>query len=173
MVVILVSSVLLRRRWRQLQLLSPSFFLFFVWEKEKTMAVRATIAFFFSFFVWEEEDDGNYCCLFHRCVITKKVTTIIIAFFNGFAAKKATLTIIAFLNGFAKKKRKATTIMSLGVCTLWWPYMDVKMVVFLVFLMYKKINKIRSIEIIIKKTHLFKTIIINLSKMKKSNQNHG
>jgi hypothetical protein len=37
-----------------------------------------------------------------------------------------------------------------GVCTLWWLYMDVTMAIFLVFLRYKKINKIRSIEIIIK-----------------------
>jgi len=51
--------------------------------------------------------------------------------------------------------------------------MDVTMGIFLVFLRCKKINKIRSIEIIIKKIHLFKAIIINLSKMKKSNQNHG
>jgi len=36
----------------------------------------------------------------------------------------------------------------LGVCTLWWPYMDVIMVVFLVFSKYKKINKIKFIEII-------------------------
>jgi hypothetical protein len=51
--------------------------------------------------------------------------------------------------------------------------MDVTMVVFPVFLRYKKINKIRSIEIIKKGTHLPKAIIISLSKMKKSNQNHG
>jgi len=51
--------------------------------------------------------------------------------------------------------------------------MDVTIVVFLVFLEYKKINKIRSIEIIIINTHLSKAIIINLSKMKKSNQNRG
>jgi len=35
-----------------------------------------------------------------------------------------------------------------GVCTLQWPYMDVTMAIFHVFLKYKKINKIRSIEII-------------------------
>jgi hypothetical protein len=51
--------------------------------------------------------------------------------------------------------------------------MDVTMTIFLVFLKYKKINKMRSIEIIKKGTHLSKAIIINLSKMKKSNQNHG
>jgi hypothetical protein len=51
--------------------------------------------------------------------------------------------------------------------------MDEKMAIFLLFLSYKKINKIRSIEIILKGTHLFKAIIINLSKMKKSNQNRG
>jgi len=56
---------------------------------------------------------------------------------------------------------------------LWWPYMDVTMVIFHVFLRYKKINKIRSIEIIIKKIHLSKAIIINLPKMKKLNQNRG
>jgi hypothetical protein len=39
--------------------------------------------------------------------------------------------------------------------------------------MYKKINKIKSIEIIKKGTHLFKVIIINLSKINKSNQNYG
>ncbi len=47
------------------------------------------------------------------------------------------------------------------------------MAVFLIFLRYNKINKIRSIEIIIKGIHLSKDVIINLSKMKKSNQNHG
>jgi hypothetical protein len=51
--------------------------------------------------------------------------------------------------------------------------MDVTMVIFLVFLRYKKINKIISIEIIKKRTHLSKTIIVSLPKMKKSNQNHG
>jgi hypothetical protein len=35
-----------------------------------------------------------------------------------------------------------------GVCTLQWLYMDVTMAIFHVFLKYKKINKIRSIEII-------------------------
>jgi len=38
---------------------------------------------------------------------------------------------------------------------------------FCIFLRYKKINKIRSIEIIIKRIHLSKAIIINLPKMKK------
>ncbi len=47
------------------------------------------------------------------------------------------------------------------------------MAVFPVFLRYKKINKIKFIEIIKKGIHLSKAIIINLSKMKKSNQNHG
>jgi len=61
----------------------------------------------------------------------------------------------------------------LGVCTLWWPYMDVIMANFLVFSKYKKINKIKFIEIIFKMTHLSKTIIINLPKMKNLNQNHG
>jgi membrane protein CcdC involved in cytochrome C biogenesis len=51
--------------------------------------------------------------------------------------------------------------------------MDATMVVFLVFLKYKKTNKIKSIEIIIKRTQLFKVIIVNLSKTKKSNQNQG
>jgi hypothetical protein len=45
--------------------------------------------------------------------------------------------------------------------------------VFHVFLKYKKINKIKSIEIILKRTHLSKAIIINLPKMKKSNQDRG
>jgi hypothetical protein len=49
--------------------------------------------------------------------------------------------------------------------------MDITMEIFHVFLRYKKINKIKSIEIIIKKIHLSKAIIITLSKMKKSNQN--
>jgi hypothetical protein len=39
------------------------------------------------------------------------------------------------------------------------------MAVFIVFLSYKKINKIKSIEIIKKGTHLSKAIIINFSKM--------
>jgi hypothetical protein len=51
--------------------------------------------------------------------------------------------------------------------------MDITMAIFLIFLKYKKINKIISIEIIRKGSHLSKAIIINLSKMKKSNQNHG
>jgi hypothetical protein len=37
-----------------------------------------------------------------------------------------------------------------GVCTLQWPYMDITMAIFLVFLRYKKINKIKFIEIILK-----------------------
>jgi hypothetical protein len=51
--------------------------------------------------------------------------------------------------------------------------MDVTMVFFPVFFKYKKINKITFIEIIKNGTHLSKAIIINLPKMKKSNQNHG
>jgi hypothetical protein len=52
--------------------------------------------------------------------------------------------------------------------------MDIIVVVFPTFLRYKKINEIKYIEIILKKgTQLFKTIIINLPKMKKSNQNCG
>jgi hypothetical protein len=51
--------------------------------------------------------------------------------------------------------------------------MDVTMVVFLVFLRYKKINKIKSIEIIKKGPHLSKAIIINLSKMKNQIKNRG
>jgi hypothetical protein len=47
------------------------------------------------------------------------------------------------------------------------------MAIFPIFLKYKKINKIKYIEIILKGTHLFKVIIINLLKLKKSNQNHG
>jgi hypothetical protein len=42
--------------------------------------------------------------------------------------------------------------------------MNVTMAIFLVFLRYKKINKIKSIEIIKKGIHLSKAIIINLSK---------
>ncbi len=60
-----------------------------------------------------------------------------------------------------------------GVCTSWWPYMDVTMTIFLVFLRYKKINEIKSIEIFFKKIHISKAIIINLPKMKKSNENNG
>jgi hypothetical protein len=51
--------------------------------------------------------------------------------------------------------------------------MDVTMAGFLVFPRYKKINKIKFIEIIEKGSHLSKIIIINLPKMKKSNQNCG
>ncbi len=47
------------------------------------------------------------------------------------------------------------------------------MAIFLVFPKYKKINKIKFIEVIEKGTHLSTVIIINLPKMKKSNQNHG
>jgi hypothetical protein len=61
----------------------------------------------------------------------------------------------------------------MGVCTLRWLYMDVTMTIFHVFFRYKKINKIKFIEIIKKGAHLFKIIIINLPKMNKSNQNHG
>ncbi len=56
-----------------------------------------------------------------------------------------------------------------GVCTLGWPYMAI----FHVFPKYNKINKIKFIEIIEKWTHLSKAIIINLPRMKKSNQNRG
>jgi hypothetical protein len=45
-------------------------------------------------------------------------------------------------------------------------------VVFIILSRYKKINKIKFIEIIKKGTHLSKFIIINLPRMKKSNQNH-
>jgi hypothetical protein len=38
---------------------------------------------------------------------------------------------------------------------------------------YKKINKIKLFEIIIKKIHLSKAIITNLPRMKKSIQNRG
>jgi hypothetical protein len=51
--------------------------------------------------------------------------------------------------------------------------MDITMVVFHVFLRYKKINKIKSYEIIKNGTQISKAIIINLSKMRKSNQNYG
>jgi hypothetical protein len=51
--------------------------------------------------------------------------------------------------------------------------MDVTMVVFPIFIRYKKINKIKFIEIIEKRTHLSKVIIINLPRMKKSTQNCG
>jgi hypothetical protein len=47
--------------------------------------------------------------------------------------------------------------------------MDVTMVVFLIFLRYKKIHKIKFIEIIKKGAHLSKAIIINLPIMEKSN----
>jgi hypothetical protein len=62
---------------------------------------------------------------------------------------------------------------TLGVCMLQWPYMDITMVVFHVSPRYKKINKIKFIEIVEKRTHLSKAIIINLPRMKKSNQNRG
>jgi hypothetical protein len=58
-----------------------------------------------------------------------------------------------------------------GVCTLCWPYMDITMAVFHVFPRYKKITKIKFIEIIKKGIHWSKVIIINLQRMKKSNQN--
>jgi hypothetical protein len=51
--------------------------------------------------------------------------------------------------------------------------LDVTMVVFLIFLTDKKINKIKFIEIKREGTHLSKAIIINLPRMKKLNQNHG
>jgi hypothetical protein len=69
-------------------------------------------------------------------------------------------------------KRSFTLLQPWVVYTLWWLYMDVTMAVFFIFLRYKRINKIRSIKIIKKGIHLFKAIIINLTKMKKSNQNH-
>jgi hypothetical protein len=43
----------------------------------------------------------------------------------------------------------------LGVCTLWWPYMDNTMIVFPVFLRYKNINKIKFIEIMEKRNFEF------------------
>jgi len=51
--------------------------------------------------------------------------------------------------------------------------MGVTMANFHVFPRYKKINKKQFLEIIEKGTHLFKTIIINLPRMKKSNQHDG
>jgi hypothetical protein len=57
--------------------------------------------------------------------------------------------------------------------TLQWPYMDVTIVVYHVFPRCKKINKIKFIKIIEKGSHLFTAIIINLLRMKKSNQNYG
>jgi len=36
----------------------------------------------------------------------------------------------------------------LGVCVLRWPYMDITLAIFHVFLRYKKMNNIKSIEII-------------------------
>jgi hypothetical protein len=51
--------------------------------------------------------------------------------------------------------------------------MDITMVVFPIFPKYKKINQIKFIEIIEKWTYLLKAIIVNLLKVKKSNQNHG
>jgi hypothetical protein len=51
--------------------------------------------------------------------------------------------------------------------------MDITMAIFHVFPRYMKINKIKFIEIIAKRIHLFKAIIINLPRMKKSNQNSG
>jgi hypothetical protein len=50
--------------------------------------------------------------------------------------------------------------------------MDVTMVVFHVLFRYKKLNKIKLIEIIKKWDSLIKAIIISLPKMKTSNQNH-
>jgi len=50
---------------------------------------------------------------------------------------------------------------------------DVTMIVFHVHIRYKKINKMKIIEIINKGIHLFKVIIINHLIMKKSNQNCG
>jgi hypothetical protein len=51
--------------------------------------------------------------------------------------------------------------------------MDVTTTIFFVFLRYKKINKIKFIDILKKGTHLSKAIIINLPRMEKSNQNNG
>jgi len=52
-------------------------------------------------------------------------------------------------------------------------YMDIQMAVFPIFPRYKKLKKKKIVEIIEKKIHLSKAIIINLSRMKKSYQNHG
>jgi hypothetical protein len=60
-----------------------------------------------------------------------------------------------------------------GVYTLRWPYMDITMAIFPIYPRYKIINKIKFIEIIEKRIHLSKVIIINLLRMRKSNQNHG
>jgi hypothetical protein len=51
--------------------------------------------------------------------------------------------------------------------------MDITMAIFPIFPKYKKINKRKFMETIEKGTQLFKTIIINLPRMKKSNQNCG
>jgi hypothetical protein len=47
------------------------------------------------------------------------------------------------------------------------------MAIFPIFPRYKKINKIKFIEIIEKWIRLFKDNTINLPRMKKSNQNRG
>jgi hypothetical protein len=39
-------------------------------------------------------------------------------------------------------------LVHLGLCTLWWPYMDITMVVFPIYLKYEKTNKMKIIEII-------------------------
>jgi hypothetical protein len=51
--------------------------------------------------------------------------------------------------------------------------MHITIIVFFVLSKYKIINKIKFIEIIEKGIHLSKGIIINLPRMKKSNQNCG
>jgi len=63
-------------------------------------------------------------------------------------------------------------IQPMSVYTLQWPYTNIIMGIFHVFPRYKKINKIKFIEIIEKKNRLSKIVIINFLKLKKSNQNH-
>ncbi len=59
-----------------------------------------------------------------------------------------------FNNKVVKPIDKQVVVEPKGVCTLWWPYVDVTMVVFPIFLKYKKINKIKFIEIIKKRDSL-------------------
>jgi hypothetical protein len=114
----------------------------------------------FHYYVWKDTCKGN-----DAATIVKK--------FGAIDSLGQTLEEIENLGTRDRIEEASHSNKQVGVCMLWWPYMDITMVIFLEFFRYKKIHKIRNIEIIKIRIHLFKTIIINPSKIKKSNQNCG
>ncbi len=82
-------------------------------------------------------------------------------FFTSFSSKKTWILVVSAIS-WHTNKRPCYGCLQTPVTLL-----DVTMVVFPVFMKYNKINKIKFIEIMKKKIHLFKIIIINLPTMEK------